>query len=116
MKIINSADVPSAPVAMEGAAGAHRQLPIGRADGAPSFSLRVFTLEPLGHTPFHNHAWEHENYVIEGEGVVVAADGSERPVKTGDFVLVLPNEKHQYRNTSPTEKLRFICAVPKEYE
>ena len=34
----------------------------------------------------------------------------------GDFALVLPHEKHQYRNTSPDRAFRMICAVPKEYE
>jgi quercetin dioxygenase-like cupin family protein len=43
-------------------------------------------------------------------------DGEERPVKKGDFVLVLPDEKHQYKNGSTQNPLIMICAVPKEYE
>jgi quercetin dioxygenase-like cupin family protein len=31
-------------------------------------------------------------------------------------VLVLPNETHQYKNTSATKAMVMICAVPKEYE
>jgi quercetin dioxygenase-like cupin family protein len=30
--------------------------------------------------------------------------------------MVLPDEKHQYRNKSESKPLIFICAVPKEYE
>ena len=99
---------------MEGAAGVFKQVPISKADGTPNFSFRVFTIEPGGHTPHHAHGFEHLNYVIEGKGVVVAKDG-ERALKQGDFVLVHPNEVHQYRNTSDSP-LVIICAVPKEYE
>ncbi len=42
--------------------------------------------------------------------------GEEREIKEGDFVLVLPNEKHQYRSKSAGKPLVMICAVPKEYE
>jgi hypothetical protein len=37
-------------------------------------------------------------------------------VKKGDFVLVLPDEKHQYKNRSSKTPFMMICAVPKEYE
>jgi quercetin dioxygenase-like cupin family protein len=37
-------------------------------------------------------------------------------VKKGDFALVLPGEKHQYKNMSPGNPMIIICAVPKEYE
>ncbi len=56
------------------------------------------------------------NYVIQGHGTLVAEGGEEREVKKGDFALVLPDEKHQYRNKSATEPLIMICAVPKKFE
>ena len=46
---------------MEGAAGAWKQLPLGSQDGAPVYSYRVFTVEPGGHTPYHQHPYEHMN-------------------------------------------------------
>lgn len=100
---------------MEGAQDVYKQVPISQADGVPNFSFRVFTIEPQGHTPFHTHPCEHENYIIEGNGAVVTQDG-ERDIKKGDFVYVAPDEKHQYRNTSTRKPLVMICAVPKEYE
>jgi quercetin dioxygenase-like cupin family protein len=100
---------------MAGAEGIFKQIPLSRADGAPNFSFRVFTIEPGGHTPFHKHKFEHLNYIIEGSGALVSADG-EQEVKKGDFALVLPDEMHQYKNTSKTQNLILICAVPKEYE
>jgi quercetin dioxygenase-like cupin family protein len=116
MKITNLAAAPSQPVTMEGAANVSRCVPIGKADGAPNTSVRVFTMAPGGHTPYHAHAWEHTNYIIAGEGELVDAEGKAHPLKPGDFALVLPHEKHQYRNSSATEPFVMICAVPKSYE
>jgi len=100
---------------MEGAKGVHKQIPISKENGTPTFSFRVFTIDPEGHTPLHNHPFEHLNYVIEGNGVVTA-EGKEHKLKKGDFVMILPDEVHQYRNTSTSGPLVIICAVPKEYE
>jgi quercetin dioxygenase-like cupin family protein len=100
---------------MEGAKDVYKQIPISKENGTPTFSFRVFTIEPGGHTPFHHHPFEHLNYVIEGNGAVIAED-HELELKKGDFVLVLPGETHQYRNTSTSKPMVIICAVPKEYE
>jgi quercetin dioxygenase-like cupin family protein len=100
---------------MEGAKNIYKQVPLSRQDGIPTFSFRVFTIEPGGHTPFHRHAFEHMNYVISGEGILVADDEG-REIREGDFALVLPGEKHQYKNSSKNQNLVIICAVPKEYE
>ena len=116
MKITDLSQVNRVKVAMEGAEGAWKQLMIGSADGAPTFSFRVFTVEPGGHTPYHAHASEHVNYVIAGQGVLVDEQGARHPICQGHFALVLPDEKHQYCNTSTDENLVLICAVPKQYE
>ena len=100
---------------MAGADGIYKQVPISKENGAPTFSFRVFTIEPGGHTPFHTHPFEHENYIIEGQGAILIGD-REHQIKKGDFVLVLPGEKHPYRNTSASQAMVMICAVPKEYE
>ena len=99
---------------MEGAKGVYKQIPLSTKDGVPTFSFRVFTIEPGGHTPFHQHPFEHMNYVIEGSGILIAVD-QEHELSEGDFALVLPDEKHQFRNTGHSE-LIIICAVPKKYE
>ncbi len=116
MKITNLESVPRTEMTTDGVFATFKQLPIGTADGAPNFSLRVFTIEPGGHTPYHAHPWEHENYVIAGEGAIRTESGEECPIRAGDFALILPNEKHQFRNTSEHENLQFICLVPKEQE
>lgn len=115
MHITNLEKAPKTKPDMAGAEGVIKQVPVSKEHGAPIFSLRVFTLEPGGHTPHHAHPFEHENYIIEGQGAILIGD-REHPVKKGDFVLVMPDEKHQYRNTSSTKDFVMICAVPKEYE
>jgi quercetin dioxygenase-like cupin family protein len=115
MKVLALDETERTAVTMDGAARVTVQRPIVSKDGTPSFSLRVFTIEPGGHTPFHTHDWEHLNYVIDGEGVL-RTDAGERPVRKGDFALVLPGEKHQYRNTSSQTDLVMICGVPKQHE
>lgn len=99
---------------MEGAESVIKQVPLSVKDGVPTFSFRVFTIKPGGHTPFHQHPFEHMNYVIKGTGVLVAA-GREHELNRGNFALVLPGEKHQFKNTGKSD-LIVICAVPKEYE
>ncbi|SDZ97383.1 Cupin domain-containing protein [Desulfuromusa kysingii] len=116
MKITSLDQVPTIPMSMEGAVNVAKQVPLGKTDGAPNFSFRVFTISPGGNTPYHIHDVEHLNYILQGEGVLVDADGHQHPVKGGDFSMVLPNEKHQYRNSSATEDFKFICAVPLAYE
>jgi quercetin dioxygenase-like cupin family protein len=116
MKISTLESIEKIKVTMPGAEKVIKQVPVGTKDGAPNFSFRVFTMEPGGHTPYHQHPFEHVNYIIEGEGVLVDKDGVQHPLKKGDFALVSPDEKHQYRNSSSQKSMSMICAVPKEYE
>ena len=115
MYVIGLDEVQKTIPAIEGANGVYKQIPLSRKDGVPTFSFRVFTIEPGGHTPYHRHEFEHMNYVISGQGILVAED-REHDLKQGDFALVLAGEKHQYRNSSVNQVLIIICAVPKEYE
>lgn len=116
MKVTNLEKVEKKKMDMEGAKDTYKQIPISKADGTPAYSFRVFTIEPGGHTPYHTHQFEHINYIIDGEGAVVKQDGSQQNVSKGDFVLIMPGEKHQYRNRSEDKQFVIICAVPKEYE
>jgi quercetin dioxygenase-like cupin family protein len=116
MKITNLAQTKKVKVDMEGAKDAFKQVPISKEDGSPMLSLRVFTIEPGGHTPYHKHPFEHVNYIIDGQGFLVSENGEEKPVSTGDFALVLPDEVHQYKNSAQDRPLVMICGVPKEYE
>jgi quercetin dioxygenase-like cupin family protein len=115
MKTVRLEDLDRKVLEAEGIRGVSKQVPVGVADGSPTMSLRVFTVEPGGHTPYHSHPWEHINYILAGNGELRNADGSPRPVRAGDFALVLPNEEHQFYNSGDTD-LQFICMVPTEHE
>lgn len=110
MRVKKSVEVPQAPVTMEGAAGCRVRWLVGAADQAPTFAMREFELEPGGHTPRHFHPYEHEIYVLEGEGEILDGDAP-RPLRPGDVVLVAPDDVHQFRNTG-TAPFRMLCLIP----
>ena len=78
--------------------------------GAPNFAMRLFEMEPKGHSPFHNHPWEHEVFILEGEGIVVG-ETEEKKFSAGDAIFILPNEKHQLKNNGE-KTVKFLCLVP----
>ena len=79
-------------------------------DGAPNFCMRVFELQPGSSTPSHSHQWEHELYVLSGEGVAVS-EGKEIPIVKDTAIFVPPNEHHCFINKGK-EILRMICVIP----
>jgi len=110
MKVQHSEAVKRVPVDMEGSKGCAVQWLVGREDGAPNFAMRQFTVEPGGHTPKHSHPYEHEVFVLEGDGVVLEGD-REHPLTAGDAIYVSPDDVHQFRNTGDAP-MRFLCVVP----
>jgi len=79
-------------------------------DGAPNFCMRVFEVEPGSSTPWHSHQWEHEVFVLSGQGVV-KSEGKEAQIAKDSVVFVPPNEQHCFLNIS-NKPLRFICVIP----
>lgn len=110
MKVVHYTDVASQPVATDGAQGCTIRCLIGEDDRAPSFSMRQFEIAPGGHTPRHQHAHEHEVFVLEGTGVVLEGDREHR-LQPGTVVFIPPNQKHQFRATG-SEPLKFLCLIP----
>ena len=95
---------------MEAAPGVVMRVVAGPAEGAPTFVMRVFEIQPGSGTPHHTHAWEHEMFVIEGRGALKSGN-TEKPLEKGDAVMVLAEEQHGILNTGK-EMLRVICVVP----
>lgn len=112
MKHAHYSEIPLEQVNMEGARKTMIRWLIAEKDGAPNFAMRMFELEPGGFTPYHAHSWEHENFIVEGQGVLVTED-REIPFQPGDVLYVEPNLKHNYKNTGDTV-LKFLCLVPLE--
>ena len=99
-------------VSVEGAKNTKIRWLISKEENAPNFAMRMFEVEKGGNTPFHKHDWEHEVFVVEGDGLFVTEWG-ERPFKAGDFIFVDPQEMHQFKNAGDSI-LRFLCVVPHE--
>jgi len=83
---------------------------IGANEGAPNFYMRLFELQPGAETPWHQHPWEHEVFVLDGEGVVKSEQG-EHQLAAGSVVFVPPNEWHQFK-AHPEKPLKFLCLIP----
>jgi quercetin dioxygenase-like cupin family protein len=78
--------------------------------GAYNFAMRLFEMAVNGSSPLHAHPWEHEVFILNGEGQLF--DGKKTlPFKTGDVVFVLPGEYHQFKNTGK-KPLKFLCLIP----
>ena len=97
-------------VEMEGATGARMRMLIGPDDAAANFHMRHFEIAPGGHTPHHQHDYEHEILILRGSGVAKSERG-DQSFKAGDVIFVPPNEKHQFINNS-AECIEFICLIP----
>ncbi|MBW1990287.1 MAG: cupin domain-containing protein [Deltaproteobacteria bacterium] len=92
------------------AKGVDGRVLIGKADGAQNFCMRLFVVDPGGHTPKHSHGWEHEIFIHAGEGHMLLG-GETRPVSAGAAVFIPPGMEHQIQNTG-RQPLMVVCLVP----
>jgi quercetin dioxygenase-like cupin family protein len=84
---------------------------VSEKDGARNFAMRVIEIKRRGvKIPLHAHDYEHETFVIAGQGRAFTKDKSEA-MKFGDFAFVPANEEHGFENTGD-EPFRFICVIP----
>lgn len=79
-------------------------------DGAPNYALRVIEVAAGGHTPRHAHPYEHENFVLEGQGRVLL-NGQWHAVGPGSVIFVPAGMEHTYENTGQTP-FKFLCGIP----
>ena len=110
MKVERSANVTKKPVEVDGADGVEIRWLISKEDGAPNFAMRMFEIQPGGHTPYHQHPHEHEVFVVAGHGVVVD-EGKERPIGPEDVVFVPGGTTHNFKSTGGSV-LRILCLIP----
>lgn len=110
MRIVRAADIEPHDMNMEGAEAVTMRVLVGAEEGAPTFVMRLFEVAPGGHTPMHKHAWEHEIFVLDGEGEVVTPE-ARVPLKPRTAAFVAPDEMHQFVN-SGNQAFRFLCLIP----
>jgi quercetin dioxygenase-like cupin family protein len=114
MLIRRASEMDGQEMAMEGVQDVSMRLMVGRSDGAPNFSMRHFTVGPGGHTPRHQHDYEHEVYLLKGEAQL-EHDGQMHEVTAGDVLYIEPNAVHQFVNTGEAP-LEFLCLVPVTFD
>jgi quercetin dioxygenase-like cupin family protein len=95
---------------VEATPGVVMRVVVGPGDGAPTFAMRVFEIQPGSATFDHAHPWEHEVFVVSGRGVLKGTE-TEKPLGEGDAVMVPPDEQHCFTNTGD-DVFRVICVVP----
>lgn len=106
--------IPYTDVEAKNAEGGSKKLTvrwlITKETGAQNFAMRLFEMAAGGNSPLHTHNWEHEVFILEGEGVVVG-EQDEKTFKAGDAIFIPANEKHQLRN-SGEKTVKFLCLIP----
>jgi len=102
MKHIHYLDQEPEKTDTDGAKGAVIRHLITEKDGAPSFNLRVLSIEAGGNGPNHSHPWEHEFFILSGKGIR-EVDGKEENLKHGDVLYIPPNVQHCLRATEAME-------------
>jgi len=83
---------------------------ISKQDGAKNFVMRLFEIQPGGHTPLHQHDWEHEVFILEGNGKANSKENS-WSFAPGDVFFIPPMEWHQFENTGESV-LKLLCLIP----
>jgi quercetin dioxygenase-like cupin family protein len=83
---------------------------ISKKDGAENFAMRMFEVQAGGCSPLHQHDWEHEVFILEGNGLL-RDKTHEEPFAAGDVVFVPSMEWHQFVNSGKS-MLRFLCLIP----
>jgi quercetin dioxygenase-like cupin family protein len=103
-------DTVKAKDAEEGASKLKVRWLITKEIGAENFAMRLFEMEPGGYSPLHVHPWEHEVFILDGEGFVFDGEKA-KEFKAGDVVFISPDERHQFENNGK-KTLKFLCLIP----
>lgn len=109
MKHVNCEEVPEED-AGEGSKKTTIRWLITEKDGAKNFAMRLFEVQPGGYTPLHKHDWEHEIFILEGNGLA-RTEEVEETFGPGDVLFIPPNLEHQLKNDSQGV-VRFLCLIP----
>lgn len=101
---------PEEQVTLYGSTGTTIRWLINKDNGARTFAMRRFIIQPGGEIPLHGHEADHEIYILSGEGLAFTHE-QEIHIQADMFLYVPPNEEHGYRNTGESP-LEFICVIP----
>jgi quercetin dioxygenase-like cupin family protein len=107
-------DVAAVPMAGDGIEGVVKRVLVSPEEGWDGWVMRLFDIEPGGHTPKHAHDWPHINFVAAGRGVL-CLDGADNALAAGSYAYVPAGHEHQFR-AAADEPLSFVCIVPEAGE
>lgn len=81
-------------------------------DGAQNFVMRVIEQGPGKSSPGHAHVWEHEIFVLSGEGIA-HIEKEEFKISKDSVIFFAPNEWHKISTPEDAkEPLRWITIIP----
>jgi len=90
-------------------------------NGFPEYGLRLFTIQPDGQIPIHNHFYHQTMYILSGEFECWEFDPQTDELKQksicgpGTSVYIPSKEPHGMKNTS-SEPSTFLCCICNVYE
>ena len=90
--------------------------------GIPEYGLRLFTAQPGGEIPIHNHFYIQTMYILTGQFECWRFDPDTHEMTDkcvagpGDSVYVPSMEPHGMRNMSETEPATFLCCICNVYD
>jgi quercetin dioxygenase-like cupin family protein len=108
---VHAADVPVEKLEKKGAEKVQVQYLIDDRHGSDRFALRLYTVQKGGHTPLDEHPYEHQVYVLSGQGLLRESKGPDAPLKTvkaKDVFFIPSNAVHQFSNVHD-EPFVFLC-------
>ncbi|RLF77937.1 cupin domain-containing protein [Palaeococcus sp. (in: euryarchaeotes)] len=108
-------DVEEKEVTLEGVKNTTIRWLVSPKVGAKNFAMRYFVIKKGGTIPIHQHDWEHEIFVIKGEGYLTTDGKNLIKAVPGSFFYVPPNEPHGYINED-SETFEFLCIIPAKKE
>ncbi len=111
IKAIHYEKIKQSRVEMEGAKDVFIRWLVSKDDGAPNFYMRLFTIKKGGYTPYHKHNYEHEVFVLSGDGIV-KIDEKEYSLSGGMVITVPADIMHQFSNNANRD-FEFLCLIPK---
>jgi quercetin dioxygenase-like cupin family protein len=77
-------------------------------DGADKFSMRLVRIPKGKNSPDHEHDYEHEMFIIEGDGEAIL-DNKKIPVGKDSFLFIPGGVHHTIKAISD---LVIICMIP----
>ncbi len=111
MKINDNDKIKAAEVQMDGVKDVTMKILIGPEDESTGIIMRKFKIAPGGHTPRHQHNYEHVIKVESNKGILIGENGVEHELKKGQSAFVKPNDLHQFKNPYD-EAFEFLCIIP----